>query len=514
MKELTMYSQIKSFQNKGFSIRKTAKYLGVSRDTIKKYYDMSLDEYRDLAATIRKQSSLDKYETMILDWIKDYPDMASAQIYDWLLEHYEVDVSERTVSRYVKNLRLDHDLPKQVSKRDYEATEELPMGHQIQLDFGVHNMPHPHRKGHKKVYFAAFILAHSRYKYGYFIDRPFTTSDLIAAMGLAFSYFGGIPKEIVVDQDSIITVQENYGEIIYTYEFEKYKQQNNLEMRVCRKSDPESKGLIENMVKFVKKNFLANRDFMEPDILNDCFCAWLKRTGNAKVHGTTKKVPAQVFEFEREHLRPILIPQNDFCMNSIIRSVRKDNTIIYKSNRYSLPLGTFHKEPDVVLKEVDDKLQIWQTNGDHMIYEHGLSMEKGKLIKASDHSRNREYTLDQFEEKAITLIGDEYRCFLRKVRKSKPRYFRDQLSLLEEILLLHTIEEVQDAINYCQILDLYSFNEVKNACKFLTVLQQKPSFGATSKMKVDPISNPGVMNITIQKRNISEYSMVGGDDHE
>jgi len=509
-----MYSQIKSFQEKGFSIRNTAKSLGISRITVKKYFEMQLDQYRDIATIIRKQSYLDQYETILLDWIHDYPSITSAQIYDWLLEHYQVDVSERSVSRYVRNLRLDHGLPKQAYKRDYEAVEERPMGFQMQADFGVQNMAYSNRKGHKKVYFAAFVLAHSRHKYGYFIDRPFSTSDLITAMNGAFSYFGGTTKEIVVDQDSVITVSENNGDIIYTYEFEKYKKQHNLDIRVCRKADPESKGMIENMVKYVKRNFLANRRFMEPDLLNECFIAWLDRTGNAKVHNTTKKVPAQVFEFEREHLRPILLPQNNFCMNSIIRSVRKDNTVIYKSNRYSLPLGTFNKEPEVGLKEIDGKLQIWQGFGDYMIYEHHLCNDKGKLIKAKDHSRNREESLDKFEEKAVLLLGDSYRPFLNEVRKSKPRYFRDQLSLMEEILDEYPLEIVLDAIEYCQRLDLYSFNDVRNACKFMASIKPKLSSETLNKLKVELISNPEVMNITIQKRDINEYSLMGGDHYE
>lgn len=82
-----MYSQIKSYQEKGFSIRNTAKSLGISRITVKKYFEMQLDQYRDIATIIRKQSYLDQYETILLDWIHDYPSITSAQIYDWLLEH-------------------------------------------------------------------------------------------------------------------------------------------------------------------------------------------------------------------------------------------------------------------------------------------------------------------------------------------------------------------------------------------------------------------------------------------
>jgi len=35
---------------------------------------------------------------------------------------------------------------------------------------------------------------------------------------------GGVPKELIFDQDKLMTVSENYGDIIYTYEFEKFKQ--------------------------------------------------------------------------------------------------------------------------------------------------------------------------------------------------------------------------------------------------------------------------------------------------
>ncbi len=144
--------------------------------------------------------------------------MTAAQVYDWLLEHYNIDISERSVSRYVKKLREEYNIPKAVSPREYEAMDELPMGHQMQLDFGVYNMPLANRKGHKKVYFLATVLSHSRYKYGYFQDKPFTTQDLIYGMNLMFKYYGGTTNEIVVDQDSIIVVSENNGDIIYTYE--------------------------------------------------------------------------------------------------------------------------------------------------------------------------------------------------------------------------------------------------------------------------------------------------------
>lgn len=65
-----------------------------------------------------------------------------------------------------------------------------------------------------------------------------------------------MPKEVVINQDSIICVSENNGYIIYIYEFEKFRQECGLVVYMCRGADPESKGKIENTVKYIKGNFL------------------------------------------------------------------------------------------------------------------------------------------------------------------------------------------------------------------------------------------------------------------
>ena len=41
----------------------------------------------------------------------------------------------------------------------------------------------------------------------------------------AFTFYGGRPLELVYDQDRILTVSENHGDIIYTEGFSKRKRQ-------------------------------------------------------------------------------------------------------------------------------------------------------------------------------------------------------------------------------------------------------------------------------------------------
>lgn len=502
-----MYIHVQELKALGFSKRKTAKVLAVNRSTVCRYWDVSMEEYTALAEQIKKQSLLDRYQSVILGWLYRYPSMTSAQVYDWLREHYEINISERAVRRYIGRLRREHGIVKTAQPREYESVDELPMGYQMQIDFGEKSMRTPGGQ-YSKVYFIGVVLSHSRYKWGYFLDRPFTSVDLVNCLDRCFAHLGGTTHELVFDQDSIVTVSENHGDIIYTYEFERYRKLHSLTIYLCRKSDPESKGKVESVVKYVKGNFLPNRLFMGIEILNRSFEEWLKRTGNGKVHSTTKKVPAEVFELERAHLRPILTAMDIAPDASIARKVRKDNTILFESNRYSVPLGTYTKEKEVSIEVKDGKLLIWHIFGDYIIAEHPLCAGKGKLIKNNNHGRDIETGIsERFAALSIRLNG---LCneFLQNIRERKRRYVRDQFGLIDKLINEHGTETVTSAIAYCQEQELFSATDVKDAILYL---KRQQSQQITVIQPVRPVTNPTAGSIVTQKRSIDAYTGLGGE---
>ena len=230
-----------------------------------------------MSSAVCRMQYLDKYQAQIKGWLQEYPDMTAAQVCDWLKEHYREEISERTVSRYVKQLREEYGQKKREAPREYEAVPELPMGRQMQVDFGQKMMPNVDG-GQTKVYVAAFVLSRSRYKYTQMQSRPFTSVDLVRICHDCFRYMGGMPAELVFDQDSIVCVSENAGDIIYTYEFEKFRQECKLSIRMCRRADPESKGKIENVVKYIKGNFLSHRLYTDDGILKRSSRGWKSET--------------------------------------------------------------------------------------------------------------------------------------------------------------------------------------------------------------------------------------------
>ncbi|MGQ8969471.1 IS21 family transposase, partial [Bacillus subtilis] len=189
-------------------------------------------------------------------------------------------------------------------------------------------------------------------------------------------------NEIVYDQDSLIIVSENGGDLILTKEFQQYRESRGINLRVCRKADPESKGRIENVVGFIKQNYAKHRVFHNIDSWNEQGWEWLNRTGNYKIHNTTKKRPFEVFLLEKQHLKPVsqnIDIQNNYEI-SIARCVHKDNTIRYQSNRYSLPLGTYNKYEKVCIKETETKeLVIYIPDTGEIIAKHSIPEGKGML---------------------------------------------------------------------------------------------------------------------------------------
>ena len=120
------------------------------------------------------------------------------------------------------------------------------MGHQLHLDFGVKSVRDAYSSRWVKLFVTAFSLSHSRYKWGLFQDKPFPSADLVRALHYCFEYYGGKPRQLVYDQDSIIVASENNGDIIHTHAFSAFLKETRLDVLVCCKSDPESKGKIED----------------------------------------------------------------------------------------------------------------------------------------------------------------------------------------------------------------------------------------------------------------------------
>lgn len=459
MEDFMMYSNIQSQKAMGYSRDAAARHLGLSWRTINRYWEMTPEEYHELSKNNHKHI-LDKYEIAIVGWLERFPDLSAAQIQDRLLEHYRERYPDRSVRRYVNHIRALHDIPKPVKKeREYFVIPEMPPGQQLQVDFGEYwAIREDHRR--IKLYFVVFILAHSRYKHILWQTKPFTTTVFVQCLEDCFRAFGGIPQELVIDQDKLMVVSENGGDIIHTYEFERCKNRYGLKIWLCRKTDPESKGMVESSIKFVKYNFARNRYFRDiAQWTQDCF-AWLERTGNGKVHEETKKIPAEVFAHEKQHLRPVPPTFNSNADGSMVTTpIRKNNTIRYKASRYSVPAGTYTWCKTASVREREGHLEVYASDG-KLLAVHPLSTEPGRLIRNTNHARNISDGILMLMNEVKTVLGDnkDTESFLAHLKKTKARYIRDQLEMVLKFAKEYGPEISRRAV--CACLECKDFSAV------------------------------------------------------
>ncbi|WP_082386349.1 IS21 family transposase [Rossellomorea vietnamensis] len=469
MKKWMAYSKIHELRQKGFTIAAIARKVGLSRNTVYQHLSKSPKEFSEWLLNLSNRAKkLDQYHDLILEWLKEHPDLTGAQVHDWLKENYEgFTIGESTVRNYVAELRERYSIPKALNVREYQVVEEMPMGKQAQVDFGEVIVQ---RKdgGRQKLWFIAFVLSHSRYKYTEWLDRPFTTRDVIRCHEAAFHYYGGRPEELVYDQDHLISVSENAGDIILTKEFQAYQQMRKFSIYLCRKSDPETKGKIENVVKYVKYNFSKNRVYSSLEIWNEQSLKWLSRTGNYNVHNTTKKRPFEVHALEKQHLQKVSTEfsfENNYKF-SITRNIRKDNVISYLSNRYSVPAGTYRsKRSNIAYLDITDenKLNIRLTPDGEIIATHTLAEGKGQLLLDKNHKRKRSTKLAEWEVEIRKNFNnqDQINEFLSALRERYPRHMGDQLTILWN-LIQQEGDLVNQALNVVLDYKLTSANDFRD----------------------------------------------------
>lgn len=515
--KMSIYHEIRRLHRLGFNKSQIERKVGVNRDTVRKYLKMDDDEMVQWTHSLQtRKKKLDDYEDTIVEWLKEHADLSAAQVEDWLLEEYpQLEIGSSTVRSFVTDLRDRYALPKQKQSRQYEAIPEADMGEQIQVDWGE-TWQETVTKEKIKLYFICFVLAHSRFKYVEWLDRPFTTKDAIRCHEQAFRFFGGMTKEIMYDQDNIIAVHENAGDLLLTHEFKAYQQARGFEVYLCRAADPETKGKIERVVGYVKTNFAKNRRYTGLDDWNEKCRAWLDRTGNHKVHGATKKRPDSVFLLEKAHLKPVS-PLNNKEISfdaSITAKIGKDNTVRFKGNRYSVPLGTYQTigANEVILNVCQQELVILNALSGEELTRHTISLEKGKLIKKTNHGRDRSKTIEKYRAAMIALFEDAQNAtlFIDQLIAGHKRYARDQFLVLEKAIQRFP-EEREAALEKCIAENLWSANDFRDIATYLA--SQKLSTAGEADLKDRPHAlKASAPKITVATRSINAYTKyIGGD---
>ena len=192
---------------------------------------------------------------------------------------------------------------------------------------------------------------------------------------------------------------------------------------------------------------------------------------------------------------------------SIKRTVRKDNTIIYCSNRYSLPIGTYTTQPEVEIEVSDGMLKIYTVFHD-FICEHRISPGKGMLVKNKNHARDTSSSIDRLQEDLDEQLEHKASEFLIGIRAEKPRYTRDQFRMLQTLLDKYGKDRLLAATEFCTSNKLFSSNMVKDFLICSDTQSCDADVISEAEEKIIPIIKPKY-HITVEKRSLAAYVKAG-----
>jgi hypothetical protein len=220
-----------------------------------------------------------------------------------------------------------------------------------------------------------------------------------------------------------------------------------------------------------------------------------------------------VHALEKQHLKPVspLLSFESNLSSSITRTVHKDNVIKYKSNRYSLPLGTYRPrgENKVYIEIQEENLIIRKEPQGEVLARHKICHGKGELIKNRQHTRDRSKGIQAYKETVIRQFENQEKAeqFIHEVGCRYPRYVRDQLQVIQ-YAITHFRSVINDALDVCIKDQLWSGNDLRDIAQHFDRLKESetPSVPSIEKsIKINP-----AIKVTAATRDMEQYIKILG----
>lgn len=281
--------------------------------------------------------------------------------------------SYETVKRFVAPLR-----ELQVLADGTITRFETPPGHQSQIDWGQ-----------VKVFLGAmayvlhlFVLTLGFSRRGFYYACPDERlGQFLEAHERAFEHFGGHTREHLYDRPRTVCYADGGGRRIWNPTFKAFADYWGFEPRVCRPYRAQTKGKVESGVKYVKRNFLPGRRFVDIVDFQAQLDEWNATIADQRIHGTTHEQPIVRFAREQAALVP-LASQRSFNRDArVSRIVALDYLVSFETNRYSVPFQLIGQTVEVQRDGVG--LHIFHR--DRLIVTHPLLSGKHELRIVPEH---------------------------------------------------------------------------------------------------------------------------------
>jgi transposase len=332
---MTIQEEILRLKKLGRSQRKTAKLLGISRDTVSKYWDGPPEIPDKIIPEWAKE----------LDWEyikKELKRSTRKVLYEELKEPDKFPTYQAFCS-YIKNHHDDENIP-EITLR----IERTP-GASVEVDYSGDSIQilNP---ATGELYSVQLFVGSMSYSGKFYAE--FTLSqkleDFISSHNNMFTYFGGTASYIIPDNcKTAVTKVDRYDSIINKTYLDMCNHYNIVVDPADARS-PRHKPNVENAVKYLQTDFLSrirNKTFTSLIELNRELRSWLTVANNKEIQGRGQ---SRNFFFDKEKDLLKSLPEVPYDLFYFKKAkVHPDCHIQYNKNYYSVPYQYVGKEVDL-----------------------------------------------------------------------------------------------------------------------------------------------------------------------
>ena len=374
MYELHEWAAVQQVYKTTGSKRKTAKILGISRNTVRR-----LLELKEKPAYHRKEGPciLDPYKDIIIEWRSDPPKLNGARIFNDLKDiGYTGSIGP--VYKFLQ--KLDEDIDRISSKATVRI--ETPPGDQAQFDWSEYHVPVGGRT--RKVYCFTMILAASRKKAICFSLRE-DAEAIYEAIQELFEDLGGVTLELLIDNPKALVIHndpKHEEEIRYNPHALLLAKHLGTELNACPCYWPRKKGKIERPFAYIEERFIKGNSFATMEELNRRGKEFINKW-NSQVHGTTKRIPDEHYVLEEKQAL-LKLPETRFRIKKLqTRKVSPDSLVSIDASKYSVPVKYADKK--VLFRIVYGfRIEIYDKD-EKLILKTEKVDSKGTVIRVDEH---------------------------------------------------------------------------------------------------------------------------------
>jgi transposase len=289
------------------------------------------------------------------------------------------------------------------------------------------------------------VLAWARVRFIRFArdEKAVTTFAFLAE---CFEQLGGVPATVLADRMGCLKAGTVATVVIPTAEYVRFATHYRFRPDFCHPADPESKGIVENLVGYAKTDFVIP-DSTDLAVINEAAARWCDEV-NARMHSETCAVPTERLVEERALLRvlPSLRPRIGHVE---IRKVDKLSTVRVGSARYSAPHVHVGHQVEVVV--FDSQVRIYAADGE-LIAQHP-QLSPGEASVLDEHyptprkpaSRGPRARTDA--EREFLALGEAAEQFIRDgAAAGVATLGRDIVEIVTELVPAHGDDAVAKAL--------------------------------------------------------------------